>query len=151
MSAPQEPPDGDFVAYIEALQRESAARIHVNSRIPMVDTAAPGHGPASTRSTPSRDASEPVLNRQQAEELLARLTHSGRRPQASQAVIALVVGLVLLFFWFVADGGVVPLLIGLGFVAWSVSRLRSLGRQAAEPGRQARAQIAQLFGKKPGA
>jgi hypothetical protein len=151
MSAPQEPPDGDFVAYIEALQRESAARIHVNSQIPMVDTAAPGHGPASTRSTANRDASEPVLNRQQAEELLARLTHSGRRPQAAQAVIALVVGLVLLFFWFVADGGVVPLLIGLGFVAWSVSRLRSLGRQAAEPGRQARAQIAQLFGKKPGA
>lgn len=151
MSAPQEPPDGDFVAYIEALQRESAARIHLNSQIPMVDTAASGHGPASTRSTASRDASEPVLNRQQAEELLARLTHSGRRPQAAQAVIALVVGLVLLFFWFVADGGVVPLLIGLGFVAWSVSRLRSLGRQAAEPGRQARAQIAQLFGKKPGA
>jgi hypothetical protein len=150
MSAPQEPPDGDFVAYIEALQRESAARIHVKSQIPMVDTAA-GHGPASTRSTASRDASEPVLNRQQAEELLARLTHSGRRPQAAQAMIALVVGLVLLFFWFVGDGGVVPLLIGLGFVAWSVSRLRSLGRQAAEPGRQARAQIAQLFGKKPGA
>jgi hypothetical protein len=150
MSAPQEPPDGDFVAYIEALQRESAARIHVKSQIPMVDTAAV-HGPASTRSTASRDASEPVLNRQQAEELLARLTHSGRRPQAAQAMIALVVGLVLLFFWFVGDGGVVPLLIGLGFVAWSVSRLRSLGRQAAEPGRQARAQIAQLFGKKPGA
>ena len=151
MSAPQEPPNGDFVAYIEALQRESAARIHLKSQVPMVDTAASGHGPTAPRSTASHDASEPVLNRQQAEELLARLTHSGRRPQAAQAVIALVVGLVLLFFWFVADGGVVPLLIGLGFVAWSVSRLRSLGRQAAEPGRQARAQIAQLFGKKPGA
>jgi hypothetical protein len=151
MSASQEPPDGDFVAYIEALQRASAARIHLNPQIPMVDTATPGHGPASPRTTASRDASEPVLNRQQAEELLARLTHSGRRPQAAQAVIALVVGMVLLFFWFVADGGVVPLLIGLGFVAWSVSRLRSLQSPAAEPGRQARAQVAQLFGKKPGA
>lgn len=150
MSAAQEPPNGDFVAYIEALQRESAARIHVKSQIPMVDTAAPGHGPTSPSSSASHDASEPVLNRQQAEELLARLTRSGRPPRAAQAVIALVVGLVLLFFWFVGDGGVVPLLIGLGFVAWSVSRLRSLGRQAVEPGRQARAQIAQLFGKKPG-
>lgn len=150
MSAPQEPPNGDFVAYIEALQRESAARIHVKSQIPMVDTAAPGHGPMSPSSSASHDASEPVLNRQQAEELLARLTRSGRPPRAAQAVIALVVGLVLLFFWFVGHGGVVPLLIGLGFVAWSVSRLRSLGRQAVEPGRQARAQIAQLFGKKPG-
>lgn len=151
MSAPQEPPNGDFVAYIEALQRESAARIHVKSQIPMVDTAAPGHGPTSPSSSASHDASEPVLNRQQAEELLARLARSGRPPRAAQAVIALVVGLVLLFFWFVGDGGVVPLLIGLGFVAWSVSRLRSLGRQAVEPGHQARAQIAQLFGKKPGA
>lgn len=150
MSAPQEPPNGDFVAYIEALQRESAARIHVKSQIPMVDTAAPGHGPTSPSSSASHDAREPVLNRQQAEELLARLTRSGRPPRAAQAVIALVVGLVLLFFWFVGDGGVVPLLIGLGFVAWSVSRLRSLGRQAVEPGRQTRAQIAQLFGKKPG-
>jgi hypothetical protein len=151
MSAPQEPPNGDFVAYIEALQRESAARIHLKSQIPMVDTAAPGHGPTSPRSTASHDASEPVLNRQQAEELLARLTRSGRPPQATQAVIALAVGLVLLFFWFVADGGAVPLLIGIGFVAWAVSRLRSLGRQSSEPGHQARAQIAQLFGKKPGA
>lgn len=150
MSAPQEPPNGDFVAYIEALQRESAARIHVKSQIPMVDTAAPGHGPTSPSSSASHNASEPVLNRQQAEELLARLTRSGRPPRAAQAVIALVVGLVLLFFWFVGDGGVVPLLIGIGFVAWSVSRLRSVGRQAVEPGRQARAQIAQLFGKKPG-
>jgi hypothetical protein len=151
MSAPQEPPNGDFVAYIEALQRESAARIHVKSQIPMVDTARPGHGPTSPRSTASHDASEPVLNRQQAEELLARLTRSGRPPQATRAVIALAVGLVLLFFWFVTDGGAVPLVIGLGFVAWAVSRLRSLGRQSSEPGHQARAQIAQLFGKKPGA
>ena len=150
MSAAPEPADGDFVAYIEALQRESAARIQLKSQIPMVDTAASGHVPTSPLSTASRNASEPVLNRQQAEELLARLTRSGRPPQATQAVIALAVGLVLLFFWFVADGGAVPLLIGIGFVAWAISRLRSLGRQSSEPGHQARAQIAQLFGKKPG-
>jgi len=149
MSASQEPRDGDFVAYIDALQRESAARIHAKAQQPMVETMPGGQGPATPRATGGPTVAEPVLNRQQAEELLRRLARSGRSPQAASAAAALAIGLVLLLFWFVTNSGAVPLLLGIGLIAWAVSRLRRLGRGNAETGQQERAQIAPLFGKKP--
>jgi hypothetical protein len=88
MSASQEPRDGDFVAYIDALQRESEARIHAKAQQPMIETAPAGQGPASLRATGGPTVAEPVLNRQQAEELLRRLT-PGRAPQAISAAAAL--------------------------------------------------------------
>jgi hypothetical protein len=150
MSSSQEPPNGDFVAYLEVLERQSAARILARSQVPMAELPhAQGRAAAGRFSEAATEKTAPVLDRQQAKELLARLTKTGRASsQATPAAIAFVVGLVLLLFWFIADGGVVPFLIGIGLIAWSVSRLRGLGRGANRDGHE-REQIAQSFGNKP--
>jgi hypothetical protein len=87
----------DITIYLEALERQSAARILTKSQVPMAELPRV-QGRAATSPLPEAnvDATTPVLNRQQAEELLARLTRTGRSSHTSQAAIALVVGLVLL-------------------------------------------------------
>lgn len=147
MSAYQEPRNGDFVAYIDDLQRESAARLHIKPST--IEATAPGHEPSPSAPTIGHEAA-PVLTRQQAEELMARLTNPVRSASIGRAAVGLAAGLLLLAFWFIADAGAVPFLIGIALLAWSVSRLRALVREAA-PSQRERAQIAQLFGKKPSA
>lgn len=148
MNLNQEPRDGDFVAYLDALQRESAARLHV--RPASMDVAAHRDGPVPAGPGGSHEHSQPVLTRQQAEALMAGLSNPLRSTSIKRAAIGLAAGLLLLAFWFVADAGAVPFLAGIALLAWSVSRLRTLVREAA-PGQRERAQIAQLFGKKPSA
>ena len=76
-------------------------------------------------------AARPVLNRQQAEELLTRLAQ--RAPGRRAGSIALVFGVVLLLLWLTTRSGALPFLIGVALVAWGASRLaggvRSTRRQ----------------------
>jgi hypothetical protein len=146
----REPRNGDFVAYIDALQRESAARLHLRPQTPGIEAATHGHESSPSSPAVGEDGAKPVLTRQQAEELMARLANPARSASTGRAAIGLAAGLLLIAFWFVADAGAVPFLIGIALLAWSVSRLRTLVRDAA-PGQRERAQVAQLFGKKPAA
>jgi hypothetical protein len=119
MTGYQEPPDGDFVAYIDELQRQSAARISAAADRPM-------HGEAPHRmpvapTAASDAAARPVLNRQQAEELLTRLAQ--RAPGRRAGSIALVFGVALLLLWLTTRSGALPFLIGVALVAWGASRL----------------------------
>jgi hypothetical protein len=168
MLTSQEPRDGDFVAYIELLQRESAARIHAQSQVPMVEL--PANAPPRTgtprpaqpspssvaasqttrRGSMSGDESTPVLDRRQAEEMLARLARSGATSQNASAVVALGIGVVLLLTWFVFDTGALPFLIGIGLTLWAVSRLRRAARQpAGTAGPRGRDQVSHIFGPRP--
>lgn len=168
MLTSQEPRDGDFVAYIEQLQRESAARIRAQSQVPMVElpantpprTGAPrpanpppsGLGPAgqaTRRGSMSGDETAPVLDRRQAEEMLARLARSGATSQNASASVALAIGIVLLLSWFAFDTGALPFLVGLGLTLWAASRLRRATRQSATDAARGRDQIANLFGSHP--
>jgi hypothetical protein len=153
----QEPRDGDFVAYIEALQRESEARLHrpqpplgapVHPGGHVTGSPEPGR-PASPGIGTRSDIAAPVLSRLQADELLARLARTGGSSQARGTGIALAVGVVLLLFWFIADGGAIAFLTGLGLTLWSVSRLRRLGRPSPDAAKHTREQIAGLFGRSP--
>ena len=103
MSGYQEPPNGDFVAYIEELQRQSAARMSAAADRPMAE-AAP-HRMAGAPTAAAHQTVSPVLNRQQADELLARLAQHapGRRAGA----IALIFGIVLLLASFVIIANIV--------------------------------------------
>jgi hypothetical protein len=169
MLTSQEPRDGDFVAYIEQLQRESAARIHAQSQVRMVElpanapprTGAPRPaqlppsgsvpaGQATRRGSMSGDESPPLLDRRQAEEMLARLARSGASSHNASAGIALAIGAVLLLTWFAFDTGALPFLIGLGLTLWAVSRLRRAARQpASTAGPRGRDQVSHIFGPRP--
>lgn len=146
MSAYKEPPGGDFVAYVEALQRESAARILAQAHRPMHESPMeqmPGAAPPAAGGI----GAEPVLNRQQAEELMTRLSRNGYAPPAVKASLGLMAGLVLLLFWFFNGGGALTFLIGVGLVAWSISHLRGRRRDSGVSGQRERARIARLFGR----
>src|SRR5512134_3679319 len=104
MLASQEPRNGDFVAYIEQLQKESAARMNAKSDVAMVDTRSQSVNPHSAATDASRAATaDPrtaaVLDRKQAEELLARLARA-RAPGEVAASLGLIVGIFLLLAWF---------------------------------------------------
>ncbi len=176
MSSAAEPPNGDFVAYIEQLQRESAARILAQSKQAMVELPtgrAPRSGSAAGAATvkteprsssPSPKAPDPAdiahpqrntdsllpLSRLEADKLLARLASDRATAQQVGAVIALIVGVLLILYWFGSRAGVVPLLAGAGLLVWSIRRLRRAATQRANAGlNTGRDVIAKVFGQHP--
>ena len=172
----QEPRNGDFVAYIEQLQRESAARLRSQSpsqlvelpHVPVGARGAPRTAPVSVPATRTPSAPRPttatietqgpLLNRQQAEELVERLRGVKRsapregRPAAGPAV-ALMVGALLIVNALMANGGIVSLAIGVGLVIWGFRRLHLQGTAGAADRRRRheeyKKRVAQIFGKPP--
>lgn len=123
-----EPKDGDFVAYIDALQRESAARLalqHVN----VVDVAFPTKkAQGSTFGDGTRPASASA-----AESPPVRVVRRDRDATIVKAIVAGVVGTVFLLTW-LGNGGLFPLVIGIALLAYALPRLlaalRAQGRQS---------------------
>lgn len=166
----QEPRNGDFVAYVERLQRESAARLRAGGsrtqivelpNTPIASRDVPTWTPAPAP-TPAREAvveaKAPALSRQQADDLVDRLKGVARTaPSESRAsagpAIALVAGGLMIVHALVNNGGIVALIIGGGLVAWGFRRLRSLtaGNTAERLRRHAeyKQRVAQTFGKPP--
>ncbi|MCU0769899.1 MAG: hypothetical protein MUD07_11295 [Burkholderiaceae bacterium] len=143
MSTPQEPRDGNFVAYIDALQRESAARLEAQSRVPMVELT----GRHAPRAGGAIDTA-PVLNRQQAEELRQRLAHASATMPATAGIV-LATGAVLMIAAMIFDLGVVPVFFGLGLMAWGFSRLRRSRAAAGGGMNRQTADASRIFGSPP--
>ena len=173
MSSAAEPPNGDFVAYIEQLQHESAARILAQSKRVMVEIPA-GQMPASGRSASTTLAARPAsagnggngfdnalhgkddtgsvlpLSRLEADKLLARLASERAKAQQVGTAISLVIGIALIFYWFASRAGVVPLLLGVGLLVWSIRKLRRGTAQRADARTDAgRAAVSKVFGRPP--
>lgn len=115
-----EPRDGDFVAYLDELQRESAARLAAGV------THMPAH-PHKPGQQPDAHTDAPILTRAQADALRARLAQRDARENAPAA--ALVFGLLVLIGGFLMHGGLTTLIVGLGLIFWGVSRLARLRAQ----------------------
>lgn len=115
MGSYQEPPGGDFVAYIDELQRQSAARVRAQSGS-TVDTHTPHQFEPLAAETQTTSA-PPVLTRQQAEEMLAR---RGASAGSRSGQVAVVIGIALLILWFATRAGAVAFLIGLGLLVWGL-------------------------------
>ncbi|MGE5160238.1 MAG: hypothetical protein ACM3O5_01915 [Betaproteobacteria bacterium] len=143
-----EPKNGDFVAYIDALERESAARLklqHVNvvdvafpTKKAQGDTFGEGTAPASAPATGSA---------------AGRFVRRDRDANFVKAVVAGVIGAILLLTW-LGDGGLFPLIVGIALFGYALPRLlAALRATEARPGN--RAMIDQAFGRsgtpKPGA
>ena len=135
-----EPKDGDFVAYIDALQRESAARLalqHVNvvdvafpTKKAQGDTFGDGTGPASAPAAGSPPGG---------------FVRRDRDANLVKAIVAGVVGAVFLLTW-LGDGGLFPLILGVALLGYALPRLlaafRIRGQRPAN-----RALVDQAFGR----
>lgn len=135
-----EPKDGDFVAYIDALQRESAARLalqHVN----VVDVAFPTKkAQGSTFGEKAEPAAPP-----NAGSVPAHSVRRDRDAKVVKAVVAGVIGAVFLLTW-LGDGGVFPFIVGIALLAYAIPRLLAAFRaQRQQPTNKAL--IDQAFGR----
>lgn len=131
-----EPRDGDFVAYIEALQRESAARLLRQT-------------PAAAAAAMGDHAGEPIKGRAAGTPAAPAPGESPPRSDADarlmKALVAAVVGIALLLVW-LGEGGIVPLVIGVALLGYGLPRLR--GAIRTPKGRPAnRAAVEQVFGR----
>ncbi len=132
MPATHEPRDSDFVAYIDELQRESAARIQAQSKAPMIAL----HG-------------APVLDAQEAQELLARLARTRPVPRFISGILGAAVGAVPLLYAVLGPGGALPFLIGFGLLVWAVPRLGRASSEVPAADRQLVHRLAVTFGPRP--
>lgn len=135
----QEPRDGDFVAYIDALQRESAARL-AQQHVAVIETT------AASKTTGQFFEEKPkpavVPNLQQAVERFVRRDTDAR---VVKALVAAVAGAAFLLSW-LGNGGFVSFIIALALLAYAVPRLLGAFRALAgqPPDKSA---VDQVFGR----
>lgn len=135
----QEPRDGDFVAYIEALQRESAARL-AQQHVAVIETNADSKRTGQFFEEKPKPPVVPGL--QHAVERFVR-----RDPDAKvvTALVAGVVGAVFLLTW-LGDGGPFAFIVGVALLAYAVPRLlRAFRALSAQPSNKSA--IDQVFGR----
>jgi len=149
MPASNEPRNGDFVAYLEQLQRESAARLLAQTKSPLVQLPAGTARHDHPAAAPAEPAAMPRL---QVDELLARLASQRASTARVGPTLGVVFGAALLLYWIAAGSTPLTLLIGIGLVVWSIRRLRQAGIERAAASRaKSEAIVSHVFGKAPGA
>lgn len=142
----REPPGGDFVAYIEQLERAQVARQAVPGTMVAPPGAAarltasqaeaaaaallqtpgpPGQARSHAQSAPKFSASQQpaALSAEQAQQLLARLNAGG---QAGPSLVAIVVGIGLIIGGGAMNAGPVPFFLGVAAIVWGARRLERL-------------------------
>ena len=137
-----EPKDGDFVAYIEQLQKESAARLlgsghHVITQL----EKKPG-------SNANKDGSHFFAGRKPADlrsaaQLHATLSQIAAVPSLQNifiSAIPILIGAVFALYWLIASASFLPLIIGFALIFWGVSRFQRALRVFAPPPQSAKAQ-----------
>ncbi len=136
----QEPKDGDFVAYVEALQRESAARLaqqHVT-----VLSAPPSDAKSGHFFDDKKKATERAPN---LERVVDHFLRADRDQAAIKALVAAVIGAVVFLLW-LARGGALSFLIAVALFAYALPRLLQAFRSiAASPSNKVL--VDQVFGK----
>lgn len=141
-----EPRDGDFVAYIEALQRESAARL-AQQHVGVTETTAASKITGQFFEEKAKPAAVPNL--QQAVQRFVRNDTDGN---VVKAVVAGVIGAVFLLAW-LGDRGPFSFIVAVALLAYAVPRLlRAFRARVAPPSSQSA--VDQVFGRsgaqKPG-
>ena len=134
-----EPKDGDFIAYIEQLQKESAARLlasthHLVTQLDKKPAAGAnkadhffaGHKPADLRS---------------AGELRASVAHVAAQLSPSQvfaSALLIATGVLLALYWLIASTSIALLAIGTALIFWGVRRFScALKKLSPQQGNQA--------------
>lgn len=138
----QEPRDGDFVAYIDALQRESAMRLsrqHLNM--------AEAGFPSGAATAPPDDKTLPHAAGTPADTAAHGAVRRGREqdPTLVKALVAAVIGSVALLSW-LRGSGAFSFIVGAVLLAYAVPRLLAVYRkQVRAP--DSRAAVEHVFGR----
>jgi hypothetical protein len=134
----REPPNGDFVAYVEKIEREQLARAmqpHKLAQLPEGGKAG-AEGGAGGRALSATDA----------QRVPQMLKASGRNRAAAPlgSMIGVVVGAALIAFGLMAEGGIVLVLLG-ALLLWH--NLRKLRRTAGAAAGLPAQQVDAVFGR----
>jgi uncharacterized membrane protein YeaQ/YmgE (transglycosylase-associated protein family) len=135
-----EPKDGDFVAYIDALQRESAARLALQH----VDVAGVAFPTKKAQGDTFGDGTAPASG-PAAGSVAGRFVRRDRDANFVKAIVAGVIGAVFLLTW-LGDGGLFPFVVGFALLGYALPRLLSAVRGAGTRPSN-RALIDQSFGQ----
>jgi hypothetical protein len=135
----QEPRDGDFVAYIEALQRESAARL-AQHHVMVIDPTAVGRAAGYLFEEKPKAPAAPVLD--QAVERFVRREADATLVKALAAGVA---GAVFLLTW-LGKGGPLSFIAAVALLAYAIPRLVGAFRGLA-PRTADKVAIEQVFGR----
>jgi hypothetical protein len=141
----QEPPDGDFVAYLEAIERRQLEALRVQHMLP-----SPGATMAGSAEEP--DAEHPARSRAEADAPRGRQQSKTSGTAASTAglpagiVVALIAGTVLLLSGLFGEGGPFLFMIGVALLVYAVRRLLRFRRGVPDRARaQAMQRIASII------
>jgi hypothetical protein len=138
----REPPNGDFVAFVEKIEREQLARAMQPHRLPHLSAG----GKVETDEVPAGEAR--ALSAAEAQRLLQTLNRPGRDGTAPPrgAMVGVVLGAALIAFGLLAEGGYMLAIIG-AVLLWH--NLRKLRRASGAAGESPRQQVDRAFGQKP--
>lgn len=138
----REPPHGDFVAFVEQIEREQLARALQPHRLPHLSTG----GKVVTDG--EADGGSRPLSAAEAQRVLQGLQapRSGGAAAPIGAIVGAVIGVGLIAFGLLAEGGI-PLVILGAVLLWH--NLRKLRRSAGAAAALPRQQVDRAFGRKP--
>lgn len=146
-----EPKDGDFIAYIEQLQKESAARLlgstqHLVTQLdktPATGAKVGDHFFAGRKPADMRSAAH----------LQAALAQVAAVPSLGAlftSLIPILLGALLVLYWLVASTIAAPLLIGIALILWGVRRFeRAVRRILPQQNKQTQALVSKVFTPPP--
>lgn len=128
MLDPREPPHGDFVAFVEKIEREQLARAMQPHKLPQL--SAGGKLVATDAGAAARGAASPAAARPAA-------------PGGRGAQIGVAIGAALIAFGLLAEGGIFLALLG-AVLLWH--NLRRMQRRRADPAASPAQQVDAAFG-----
>jgi len=136
----REPPHGDFVAYVEKIEREQLVRAMQPHRLPHLSAG----GKVVTDEAPVEESR--ALSATEAQRLMQSLkTRGGDGASPPRgAMIGAVIGAALVAFGLLAEGGFVLVILGAVLLWHNLRRLRRAAATAADLPRQ---QVDRVFGQ----
>jgi hypothetical protein len=135
----QEPRDGDFVAYIEALQRESAARL-AQQRVHVVQESASREAAGHFFEAKGKTVQPASI-----EQAVQRFVRRDADAKTVKAVVAGVVGAVFLLTW-LGNGSPFAFVLGAALLVYALPRLLAALRGGANKPSN-RAAVDAVFGR----
>ncbi len=142
-----EPKDGDFIAYIEQLQKESAARLLGSTQhlVTQLDKTPPAGADKSDHFFPGRKPAD-LRSAAQLQAALAQIVAVPSLAGLFASMLPILIGAFLTLYWLVASASFVPLLIGIVLIVWGVRLFeRARRRISQQPSKNTQALVTKVF------
>ena len=143
----REPKDGDFIAYIEQLQKESAARLLSSTQhlVTQIENAPPGSVNKSEHFFAGRKPAD-LRSAAQLQATLAQVAPVPSLIGLFASMLPILIGAVLTLYWLVAAASFVPLLIGIMLIVWGARLFEHARRRISQPpNKQTQALVTKVF------